>query len=72
MRISGLARIVDTARECSVSSEASEYVCAVKDSQFLQNLLAGNLDFTWAPVSMVSDDPSKVLGKKPKKGLLSR
>lgn len=67
-----LARVVETARECNTSSEASRYVCAVADSEFLRNLLAGNLEFTWAPVSMVSDDPAKVLGKKPKNGLMSR
>lgn len=67
-----MARAVETGRECSTSSEASRYVSAVADSEFLRNLLAGNLEFTWAPVSMVSDDPPKVLGKKPKNGLMSR
>ncbi|WP_410803564.1 phospholipase D family protein [Marinobacter sp. KMM 10035] len=67
-----LAEVVATARECSESSEASQYVCAVADSQFLKNLLDGNLGFVWSPVSMVSDDPAKVLGKKPKNGLMSR
>ncbi|WP_100639317.1 phospholipase D family protein [Marinobacter salexigens] len=67
-----LAKVVETARECSASSEASQYVCAVADSEFLKNLLDGNLNFVWSPVSMVSDDPAKVLGKKPKNGLMSR
>lgn len=67
-----LAEVVKTAKKCNSSSEASQYICAVEGSSFLKTLLAGNLDFTWAPVSMVSDDPAKVLGKKPKKGLLSR
>lgn len=67
-----LARVVETASTCNASSEASKYVCAIKNSEFLKKLLAGDLDLTWAPVSMVSDDPAKVLGKKPKKGLLSR
>nr|WP_227715175.1 phospholipase D family protein [Marinobacter sp. 1-3A] len=71
-RDAGLAEVVATARECSESSEASQYVCAVADSQFLKNLLDGNLGFVWSPVSMVSDDPAKVLGKKPKNGLMSR
>jgi len=64
--------IVETTRECSASTEASRYVCAVAESGFLKNLLAGDLEYTWAPVSMVSDDPAKVLGKKPKNGLMSR
>jgi len=67
-----LARVVETAKNCSASSAASKYICAIEDSKFLNNLLAGNLEFTWAPVSMISDDPAKVLGKKPKNGLLSR
>ena len=67
-----LAGFVETARECSNSSEANRYVCAVAESEFLRNLLAGNLEYTWAPVSMVSDDPAKVLGKKPKNGSMSR
>ncbi len=67
-----LAQVVETARACNDRSEASRYVCAVADSEFLKNLLEGNLGFTWAPVSMVSDDPRKVLGKKPKNGLMSR
>lgn len=67
-----LARVVETAKTCSASSQASQYVCAIEDSAFLHNLLAGDLEFTWAPVTMVSDDPAKVLGKKPKKGLLSQ
>ncbi|SHK12007.1 putative cardiolipin synthase [Marinobacter antarcticus] len=67
-----LAQVVETARECSASSEANKYVRAVADSELLQKLLAGNLEFTWAPVSMVSDDPAKVLHKKPENGLLSR
>lgn len=67
-----LAWVVDSARECSTRTEASRYVCAVAESEFLKTLLDGTLEFTWAPVSMVSDDPAKVLGKKPKNGLMSR
>lgn len=67
-----LAKVVETARTCNASSEASQYVCAIEQSAFLQDLLAGDLALTWAPVSMISDDPAKVLGKKPKKGLLSQ
>lgn len=67
-----MASVVETARECSTSSEASRYVCAVAESALLKNLLEGNLGFIWAPVSMVSDDPAKVLGKKPKNGSMSR
>nr|WP_298451439.1 phospholipase D family protein [uncultured Marinobacter sp.] len=67
-----LARIVETAKACSTSTEAGEYVCAIKESVFLQKLLDRDLDFTWAPVTMVSDDPAKVLGKKPKNGLLAQ
>ncbi|WP_416361314.1 phospholipase D family protein [Marinobacter sp.] len=67
-----LAKVVETARECSASTEASQYVCAVAESEFLKNLLAGDLEFVWSPVSMVSDDPAKVLGEKSETGLMSR
>ncbi|RBW52075.1 phospholipase D family protein [Marinobacter sp. F3R11] len=67
-----LALIVDTARQCSLSSEASKYICVVAESRLLKGLLEGNLEFTWAPVTMVSDDPAKVLGEKSENGLLSR
>ncbi|MDO6824807.1 phospholipase D family protein [Marinobacter sp. 1_MG-2023] len=67
-----LERGVETTRECSASTEASRYVCAVAESGFLKNLLAGDLEYTWAPVSMVSDDPAKVWGEKSKNGPVSR
>lgn len=67
-----LAQVVKTARACSASTEASQYVCAVAESKFLKNLLAGDLEFVWSPVSMVSDNPAKVLGEKSEKGLMSR
>ncbi|MBR9870260.1 MAG: phospholipase D family protein [Gammaproteobacteria bacterium] len=66
------AQVVETARECGASTESSQYVCAVVESEFLKNLLAGDLEFVWSPVSMVSDDPAKVLGENPEKGLMSR
>lgn len=59
-------------RHCSQDSGAGRYVCAVADSGFLQALLSGNLAFTWAPVSMVSDDPAKAEGLSTENGLLSR
>lgn len=57
---------------CGQDSDAARYVCAVEASGFLQALLSGTLAFTWAPVSMVSDDPAKAVGENTENGLLSR
>ncbi|QSP96450.1 phospholipase D family protein [Marinobacter salinisoli] len=66
-----LWEVMANARALEASDEAVEYVKAVEGSDFLQNLLTGDQDFTWAPVTMVSDDPSKTLQKADKEDLLS-
>ncbi|WP_242521733.1 phospholipase D family protein [Motiliproteus sp. SC1-56] len=54
------------------SEAASDYVRALEESTLLQKLTARELEFTWAPVSMVSDDPSKVLGEESQEALMSQ
>ncbi|MDO3721394.1 phospholipase D family protein [Marinobacter sp. chi1] len=66
-----LWEIMSNAQALEASDEALEYVEAVERSNFLQNLLTGDLAFTWAPVTMVSDDPSKALQEADKEDLLS-
>lgn len=67
-----LAEIIASARALEQSDEAARYAKALEGSNFLKDLLGGNLEFTWAPVSMVSDDPAKALGNTPKDELMSR
>lgn len=42
--------------------KAHAYIEAVAQSTFIENLVAGKLEYHWVPVRMVSDDPGKVLG----------
>lgn len=50
--------------------QAAAYLLAVRQSAFIRDLLAGQLNLEWAEVHMVSDDPAKGLGKVAKSGLL--
>lgn len=50
-------------RNASLIPQAQAYVETIATSTFVENLLAGQLAFQWVPVTMVSDDPDKVLGK---------
>ncbi|MGM1052898.1 MAG: phospholipase D family protein [Pseudomonadota bacterium] len=52
--------------------DAQRFIAAIETSRFLDELMAGELAFIWAPVEMVSDDPTKALGQQPDDGLLSR
>lgn len=67
-----LYRQMTVARDRENSDEAAEYVRAIERSQFLEQLLAGGLPFTWVPVTMVSDDPAKALGTARKDDLMSQ
>lgn len=41
------------------------YLEAIRNAPLLTALLAGALEFEWAPIRMVSDDPAKALGRAP-------
>jgi len=45
---------------------AQRYIEAVRALSFLDQVMAGDLDFAWSEVRMVSDDPAKAVGKAPK------
>lgn len=47
----------------ALSPKAFAYIQTLEQSDLIQKLLASSLEFQWVPVSMVSDDPAKVLGK---------
>lgn len=53
--------------------QAHAYVEAVTKSTFIEKMIAGELDYEWVPVRMVSDDPGKVLGRaQPETMLMAR
>jgi putative cardiolipin synthase len=51
-------------------SAAAAYVNAISRSEFIGQLLDGQLRLQWANTRMVSDDPAKGLGQADKEGLL--
>lgn len=52
------------------SPAAAQYTQAIRTSPFISKMLKGNLNFEWADVRMVSDDPAKGLGKATSDSLL--
>jgi putative cardiolipin synthase len=54
------------------NDEARRFVAALRNSNFLKELLGQELAFVWAPVEMVSDDPAKAQGLEEEQGLLSQ
>lgn len=58
-----LAGLASRADEIFKSNEACCYLESLRESDLIQSLLDGHLQFEWACVRMVSDDPAKVLGK---------
>lgn len=50
--------------------EAQAYVNAVAHSVFSRDLLSGKLALAWAPTTLVSDDPAKVLSQSAPEDLL--
>ncbi len=62
------AELVDTGN----SRAARDYIEAIRNSEFIDILLAGNAPLLWSPVQMVTDDPAKALGNIEGDGLLMR
>src|SRR5690606_30118921 len=58
-----LAELRSRARRVERDPAAATYVAAVRALAFVTELLEGRLNFEWAPVRMVSDDPAKGLGR---------
>lgn len=61
------AHIDQLARESETvehNPAASSYVAAIRESEFVDLLLSGELHFEWAPTRMISDDPAKGLGRR--------
>ena len=43
--------------------ETEEYIQLIQEASFIQDLFSEKLNMRWAPVQLVSDDPSKILDK---------
>lgn len=65
-----LDRLAASASSVERDPAASAYVTAVRQSGFVDELLAGQLALEWATTRMVSDDPAKGLGDSEEAGLL--
>lgn len=59
----GLARIAQSAAQMRSSPVAKPYLDALNSSESIKRLIAGEPTLEWAKVRLVSDDPSKGLGK---------
>jgi putative cardiolipin synthase len=71
-RLDAAARRNVAAAAAAVSADpaAHRYLEALGHSPFVQDLLAGRLQYVWAPTRMISDDPAKALGTAPERRLL--
>ncbi|MFG6157968.1 phospholipase D family protein [Halomonas sp. 1390] len=67
----GRVRLEQAVAEAMRDPEAGTYLQAVSETELVQKLLAKELDLVWAPVRMLSDDPSKGLGEASGQELLS-
>lgn len=58
-------------RRVAADPETDTYLKAVRDSSFITDLQARRLAFEWAEVTLLSDDPAKVLGHTAEVHLMS-
>jgi len=66
-----LYQLADAALKVEREPAAFAYVSTVRQSTFVSELLSGSLPLEWTNIRMVSDDPSKALGKVREEGLLA-
>ncbi|WP_253913133.1 phospholipase D family protein [Pseudoruegeria sp. HB172150] len=59
----GLQEMADAVAVARASATGSDYLEAVKNSQAIQQLANGELDFEWTDVTLYTDDPAKGLAK---------
>ena len=59
----GAARVRSQAASLASSPSALAYMQAMRESDFVTQLMKASLPLEWAPVTLVSDDPAKVLGE---------
>lgn len=66
----GLAELDASASLIERDAAAAAYMQALRETPFVQDLLAGRLQFEWAVTRMISDDPAKGLGQADEETLL--
>lgn len=67
-----LNQFMKQASNLEQDSEASDYIRAIRKSDFITDLLSGPLKLEWTTICMVSDDPTKGLGQHKPEGLLTQ
>jgi putative cardiolipin synthase len=72
-RVGDAALVKLTARASLVERDPSAraFVERLRKLPLIRDLVEGRLAFTWAPVRMISDDPTKALGTAPPESLLA-
>ncbi|HEY8537798.1 MAG TPA: phospholipase D family protein [Steroidobacteraceae bacterium] len=63
--------ITKAAQAVTQHPRALTYARALQSSRFVQDLIAGTLNYHWASVRILSDDPEKVLGRARSHEMLS-
>lgn len=66
-----LPALMQHARRLEQSPAARRYIKAIADEPFIAQMLGGQLDFDWAQVQLISDDPAKGVGKAGRDGMLT-
>lgn len=67
-----LDQLQQRARTIEQQPAAAQYVQALRELPFIQQLVDGQLPLQWAPATIVSDDPAKGLGQAADKDLVSQ
>ncbi len=63
--------LLDRAATTAQKEAADQYVCAVRESDFMIALVEGRLELEWAPARLVVDDPRKGLGHAASRDVLT-
>ena len=65
-----LQRLVSDASSAAESDDGKRYLNTVATSRLVSDLVAGELEFEWTEMTLISDDPAKGLGKAKDRDLL--
>ncbi|MFC4256193.1 phospholipase D family protein [Croceibacterium xixiisoli] len=66
-----LPALMDHARQLEQTPAAKRYIQAIADEPFIAQMLGGQLQFDWAAVRLISDNPAKGVGKAGRDGMLT-
>lgn len=66
-----LDQLASQASVIEADPRAAAYAHALRDSNFMRQLMDSQLSLEWAPTRMVSDDPAKVLDQAPPEAALT-